>query len=164
MSTLLIPFSLLAGIIVLFAYAWLQCRAEQQQDKGQPPADTRFAFSRTFLLIFDVEWATSEYGKRLTVAINHRQLVVEIGGIGGDIITLWHERRCTGCSEWRTPDSFVLSVWGRETCASCAEYAAWDFFQVNEHYGRPDDLPAAGAWIPEYLMQEYEDHFRNVVW
>lgn len=163
MSTLLVPFFCLVGIVVLFAYAWLSGRAEQQQDTIQP-ADSRFAFSRTFLLTFDCEWATSGYGKRLTVAFNHRQLVIEVGGIGGDILTLWHERRCTGCSHWRTPDSFVLSVWGYEACTECAERHAWDFLQVNEHYGRPNDLPATGAWIPQYLAETYNDHFRHVVW
>lgn len=162
MSTLLVPFFCLTGIIVLFAYAWLSCRAEKQDIIK--PVISRFAFSRTLHLTFDYEWAMNEYGKRLTVAINHRQLCIEFGGVGGEILSIWHERRCTGCSHWQAPDNFVLSVWGYEACADCAERHAWDFFQVNEHYGEPDTLPALGAWIPQYLMEEYNDHFRNVVW
>jgi hypothetical protein len=161
MSIYLIPFLLVTALLLLFIYAWLQGRTEQP-DRGAAPA-TRHAF--TFQLLFDCEWTTNEWGRRqLFVAINRRQLVVELGGRFGNVLHIYHQRRCTSCGEWKAPDGFVLSVWGRESCIACAEHSAYDFFQVNEHYGRADDLPPSGAWIPESLVTVYDEHARNVVW
>jgi hypothetical protein len=162
MSIYIIPFLLVTALLVLFTYAWLQCRAEQQQDREAAPATPHRAFS--LRLTLEYEWTTDEWGRRqILLTINHRQLVVEFGGAFGNLLRIQHRRQCV-CGGWKAPDTFVLSVWGYEACIDCAERHAYDFFEVNEHYGRPNDMPASCAWIPEALVQVYDEHARNVVW
>ena len=157
MNIYLIPFLLVTALLVLFIYAWLQCREEQQPDRVKP---TRLEIN------VEADWG---WGLCLYITVNSRRLVIQVGQPGGVILHIDHLRRCPGCSTWFGAGSFVVSVWGREECPFCAEHAAYDFFQVNEHYGRADDLPAPGAWIPEALVTVYDEHarqvdFRNVVW
>ena len=139
MSIILICVTIFA---IAFGYVWLECRMEHNES----------AAGFDWRLSLWLEWQEWCGGRRLIITVQHRRLLIVLGGYGGSRIS-W-EQQCPDCGEWHQAWYIVKNVWGYQVCIDCADHAAYVFHQVCDHYGYPPK-PVNGAWIPVELQEGY---------